>query len=403
MNSFAENWQSAKPIKWLPIKSLRKMKPTHTKAAAATLLILAVFSTISICLATDSAVVYQLLDKTDGTAAYKLNVAIPQPLIEYYSEKSHRLISDDDFARFVTPYALKPVADSIRSLYADDEDFANGALMIVHQITYEETTPAKYPVETMTDGKGDCDLFSFIAASIMKAGGLNVALLHYENATHMNIGVHLSEAPKDARDNAYSVSLNNVTYYVAECTGGNWTTGWRVGECPNILKNVTAQIITLENTETVSPGQVSASFSALEPSSIALEISSPIAFEENTITFSGQLTPSKQGENVTVYVGASGSTWSVVGTAVTQSDGRFEYVWETEAAGIYAVRASWAGDDEYRSSISGTANAVVVPFFLVALIAVAVTAAVIGAIAVLALKRAKQKSMTPQEPLPPSF
>jgi hypothetical protein len=83
---------------------------------------------------------------------------------------------------------LKPVADSLSELYTDDEDFANGALMIVHQIPYEETTPAKYPLETMADDKGDCDLFACIAASIMKAGGLNVVLLHYKEEEHMNLG-----------------------------------------------------------------------------------------------------------------------------------------------------------------------------------------------------------------------
>ena len=369
------------------------MKPKHAKAVATALFLLAVFSTISVCQAEDTALVYQLLDETGGTAAYNLNVALPQPLLDYYSRKSHRLFSDEDFEKFVTPYALKPIADSLRSLYADDEDFANGALMIVHQIPYEETTPAKYPVETMAYNKGDCDLFSFIAASIMKAGGLNVVLLHYENETHMNLGVHLSEAPKDARDTVYSVSLNNVTYYVAESTGGNWTTGWRVGECPTILKNATAQIIPLEHTETVSPGQVSASFSALEPSTITLDISLPITLTESTITFSGQLTPAKQDENVTIYVGAGGSTWSVLGTTVTQPDGSFEYAWATDAAGIFAVRASWAGDDEYRNSISGTKNAVVIPLFIVALIAISVAAVVIDAVAVYALKRTSQKTI----------
>jgi hypothetical protein len=110
------------------------MTPKHVKAAATALFFLSVFSTISVCLAADSTVVYQLLDETGGTAAYKLNVAIPQQFLKYYSRKSHRLMSDEDFEKFVTPYALKPIADSLRSLYADDEDFVNGALMIAHQI-----------------------------------------------------------------------------------------------------------------------------------------------------------------------------------------------------------------------------------------------------------------------------
>jgi hypothetical protein len=129
-----------------------------------------------------------------------------------------------------------------------------------------------------------------------------------------------------------------------------------------------------------------------------LEVSSPIAFTESTVAFSGQLTPAKQGENVTIYVGAAGSTWQVAGTAVTQADGRFEYAWLSETLGVYAVRASWAGDDSYRSSVSTAGNVVVVPpFFLVALIVVAVVVAVLGAVAFFSLKRAKQRAMLSEE------
>jgi len=380
-------------------------KPNCIKVATtAVVIVFAILSTISVCLAEAYTTAYQLLDKLDGTAAYKLNVAVPQSLYEYYSEKSHRLTSDRDFAKFVTPYALKPIADNLRDLYTDDESFANGALMIVHQIPYEETTPVKYPVETIVDNQGDCDLFACVAASIMKAGGLDVVLLHYKEEKHMNVGVHLSENPKDARENVYSVTLENVTYYIAECTGGNWTYGWRVGECPSNLKNATTQIITLENSEAVSPGQISASLAALESSTISLEISPPITFQDNTIAFRGQLTPTKPDENVTIYVGTSDSPWAVVGTAVTQSDGRFEYVWKTETAGIYAVRASWSGDESYMGAVSLTQNAVIVSFFLVAIIAVVVAVTVVGVLAVFALRRAKKKTPQPEElPPPPTF
>ena len=104
---------------------------------------------------------YQLLDKPDGSTYYRLNVTVQQSLYEYYTEKTHSLISNNDFAKFVTPYALKPIADCLFEIYTDDEDFVNGVLMIVHQIPYEET-PAKYPVETIVENKGDCDLFSYV-------------------------------------------------------------------------------------------------------------------------------------------------------------------------------------------------------------------------------------------------
>jgi hypothetical protein len=327
-------------------------------------------------------------------------VVVPETLHEYYVEKNHRSASSSDFSKFVTPYALKPIADELWEIYDNDEDFANGVLMIVHQITYVETTPAKYPVETIADGQGDCDLFSFIAASVMKAGGLDVVLLYYEEQTHMNIGVHLSSAPKDARESAYYVTHDGTGYYVAECTGGNWKDGWRVGECPTDLKQVSAEAITLENAEELAPGQVSASFTALEPSSLSLEVSPTISIQNGAITVHGQLAPTMLNENVTLYASINSSPWTVIGTTVTQSDGRFEYVWTAETAGLHAIRAAWSGNELYTGAISPTKSATVVPLFLTALIGIAVLAAVIGVVAVLVARHGQQQSLESREPQP---
>ncbi len=376
------------------------MKTTLIKTTILLVIILFVFSTISVGLAQDYTVSYQLLNQPDGKVTYELNVAVPEILHEYYVEKNHRSASNSDFPKFVTPYALKPIADKLWEIYDNEEDFANGALMIVHQIAYVETMPAKYPVETMVDGQGDCDLFSFIAASVMKAGGLDVALLYYEEQTHMNIGVHLSSAPKDARDSVYYVTYDGTRYYVAECTGGNWKDGWRVGECPTDLKQVSAEVITLEKAEQVAPGQVSASFTALEPSALSLEVSPSISIQNGAIAIRGQIAPTVLNENVTLYASINSSPWTVIGTTVTQSSGRFEYVWTAEIAGLHAIRAAWSGNELYTGAISPTKSATVVPIFLTALIGVAVIAAVIGAIAVLMAKHTQQQSLEPPEPQP---
>jgi len=378
------------------------MKTKLAKTVTIITIIFTFLSTISVSLAEDANISYQLLNKPDGNLVYELNVVIPQSLLEYYREESHRLSIDSDFAKFVTPYALKPIADNLWKIYENDEDFANGALMIVHQLTYEETLPAKYPVETMADNKGDCDLFSCTAASILTAGGLDVVLFHYKDQKHMNIGVHLSSAPRRARTSVYSITQNGVPYYIAECTSGNWKDGWRVGECPDDLKKASAQVITLENAEQVSPGQVSASFTAIEPSFILLEVSPPLTFQESMIAFRGQLTPIKPNENVTIYMQVDGS-WIVLGTAVTQPDGRFEYAWKTKSAGLCSVRASWPGDESNAGTTSLTKSATVVPLFLVALLAVVVLAAVIGAVAVFASKHTQHESLEPEIPQPPGF
>ncbi len=160
--------------------------------------------------------------------------------------------------------------------------------MITHQIPYEESTPQKYPVETIVQDEGDCDLFSFVAASVMMAGGLDVVLFYYEAEKHMNVGVYLSQTPDDARSTVYYINYDGKSYYMAETTGGNWQEGWRVGECPDELKEASAQIITLEDAEQMSPGQVSASYSALNSSSITLALSSTYIVRGGTVTVSGQ-------------------------------------------------------------------------------------------------------------------
>jgi hypothetical protein len=373
-----------------------------TKLATITLLTttLILFSTMSLTRAQDHTLSYQLLNQPEGNITYELNVVIPYHLYEYYEEKSHRLTSSNGFSTFVTPYALQPIANRLWEIYHNEEDYANGVLMITHQITYVETTPAKYPVETMVDAQGDCDLFSFIAASIMKAGGLDVVLLYYEEQSHMNIGVHLSSAPEDARDSVYYFTQDGQRYYVAESTGGNWKDGWRVGECPTDLKEISAEIVTLDDAEQMAPGQVSASFTSLEPSALSLEVSPIISIQNSAIVIGGQLAPEMTSENVTLYAQINTSPWTVIGTALTQSDGRFEYVWMAEVAGSHAIRAGWSGNDLYTGAMSSTKRATVIPLFLTSLIGVAVIAAIIGAVAVLIARHTQHQSLEPPEPQP---
>jgi len=294
------------------------------------------------------------------------------------------LRSTYDLGKFVTPYALKPVADRLWTLYQDDEDFANAVLMIVHQIPYEASAPQKYPVETIAENVGDCDLFSFIAASVLMAGGLDVVLLFYDSEEHMNVGVSLSHVPRDARSAVSYFVDDNVRYYVAETTGGNWESGWRVGEQPDSFDGVSAQIITLEDAEQVSPGQVSASFNALTTSSITLSASSSLLIEGNSVVLSGLVSPASLGTVVTVYVKPDNSSWSVLGTAPCGSNGRYSYEWKPKSAGLYSVRASWSGDSSHAGADSNVDSVRVISsswiFLGVTMILLAAVAAVVYAV-----------------------
>ncbi|RLI20603.1 hypothetical protein DRO45_03480 [Candidatus Bathyarchaeota archaeon] len=355
----------------------------------------------SSCLAETYNLSYQLLDNPNGLKHYRLNVAVSQSLYEYYKDKNHRLSSNSDFAKFVTPYSLKPIAENLWKIYTDDEDFANGVLMIVHQIPYKDTLPAKYPVETIVENQGDCDLFSYIAASILKAGGLDVVLLYYESEEHMNIGVHLSHKPYDVRGQAYYVTYNGVQYYIAECTGDNWRDGWRVGECPDSLRYASPHIITLENCEQIAPGQVTASYKTLAASTITLTASSSYVIQGSTVTLFGKLSPGIQSENITIYVKVNGFPWTTMDTVKTDVNGSFTYTWRTERAGIYYIRASWSGNDDYAGADSTIQNITVMSVFFVLLGVITIILVCIG-LFIFLISRKNQPSLEPQPPQIPS-
>jgi hypothetical protein len=366
------------------------MSPRVPRVVLTLLIVLIVFSIVSVGWAQDRQISYQLLNELNGNVAYELNVVVPQSLLDYYEDKRTDLRSSS-FPDYVTPYALAPIADCLWQIYETDEEFANGVLMLVHQITYEETAPSKYPVETMVDGKGDCDLFSFIAASILEAGGIDVVLLHYETLSHMNIGVGLSSPPEYARDAVFYVTDDGVRYYIAECTGGNWKEGWRVGECPEDCKEASSRIYSLEGAEAVAPGQVSASFSSLDPSTMSLQISSFVVLQDSSVTVRGQISPGVANRDITIYSKFNLSTWTVIGTTATRSDGSFEYCWIAENAGLCMIQASCSGDDQYTGAISPTNNTIVIPLFVGVLIAIAIIAGFIAVIASVA-SRSRQNS-----------
>lgn len=315
----------------------------------------------NICLADLYKYSYELLDNPDGGTGYRLTVSITETLYDYYSSQKHNMYSYD-FSKFVTPGALKPIADDLWTIYSNQEEFANGVLMLVHQIPYMESDPQKFPVETIVENEGDCDLFSIIAASIMKAGGLDVVLLLLEQQDHMWVGVHLPETPKDARSQTYFYRHDGKKYYVAETTGGNWEIGWRVGECPEILENSAAQVIPLTNYEQTTPGQVSSSYTIPDSSEIQMSLSTGFAVSQNGVEINGSLWPSLAGENVTLYFSSFGSPLVILTTVVTDSEGHYSYRWESPPGGIHSIRANWCGNEDYIGADSSTFSLVAVPF-----------------------------------------
>ncbi len=338
---------------------------------------------------------FLLLNKSDGDLAYELNVTIPQTLYQYYSMQSHTTFSDRDFAKFVTPYTLKPIADKLWQIYNNTEDFTNGVLMLVHQITYQEVFPGRYPVETLTDGYGDCDLFVYIAASILEAGGIPAVLIYYPDQLHMEIGVDLGAVPTKARVETYSINYQNVSYYIGECTGSQWRTGWRIGETPSKYQNASSLVVPVENTVT-SFGQVSVTLRELDHSTLALQISAFITLENSNVTISGQILPQTANENVTLKAKINNDGWTTIGIVETQVDGRFMFSWVPPTGGVLFVQASWVGNRQYNGATSAETNVTVLPLLIVVLIAALVLVVVV--FAVVAVKTIRRKPVTGIQP-----
>lgn len=331
-------------------------------------IVLIIFLSTS-CLAQTSEITYNLLDRPDGSKTYRLTVSITETLNEYYQSQNHQIYNNYELAKFVTPAPLEPIANDLLAIYGNPEDFANGVLMITHQIPYLESAPQKYPIETLRENQGDCDLFSFLAASIMKAGGLDVTLLLFEEQEHMTVGVHLPETPKDTRTTVSYFTHENKQYFVAECTG-DFENGWRVGECPELIQGATAQIIPLDQIEDTTPDKVSSSYSTPQISSLRLSVSTEFAVAQNQIQITGSLSPSLEGENVTLYFISYSSAMTKLTTVETDSNGRFSHIWNSPPGGVYSIRANWSGDADYVGADSSIQQIVIIPFQWIMMIVV---------------------------------
>jgi hypothetical protein len=314
-----------------------------------------------------------------GINNQKLYVSITPSLYDYYGNMSHTVNGDSDYAKFVTPQAVEPIAESIqnvtRNLPHSNEQFADAVLTLVHQIPYA-INGTQYPVETLVDNSGDCVAVSLLAASIMQAEGLDVVLIHYTgiNPGHMNVGVYLPSTPFYHTPGMAPTDFvyNNKTYWTAEATP---EANWKVGDQSDTLANATPVIIPLENAEQSSPAQVSSSLNApFLPSSITINLSqeqssanisqeqASVAGYTRSLTISGSISPPCSGENVSIYVSSSraGSSYDYFRT-VTDDFGRYMMTWNFTSAGTYYITTSWSGASIYAGADSGTLTVFVGP------------------------------------------
>jgi len=289
---------------------------------------------------------------------HDLHISTPISLYEYYRGKNHDV---DDPAKFVTPNTFQPVADDVwgvcEDLSSGEEAFVNAVLMLIHQIPYQASA-VSYAVETIVNDNGDCDTLSYLAASILRAGGLDVVLVEYAAQKHTNLGVHLSSAPiYSSSESTTYYQYEGKRYYVAECTsrGGDVRDDWRVGEGPPELAGARAQILCLESCEGPSPATVSSRVDApLAASSITITASSDTMQVGDMVELRGTTSPSSSGRQVVIYLSSSRFYWSVLQTLQTDASGSYSYQWKPSSKGPCYLRASVSGGEEHAVADSET-------------------------------------------------
>ena len=281
----------------------------------------------------------------------KLYISIQLSLIAYYNNMSDAILRDSDYAKLITPQAVQPIADSILKITRDmpysEEQFANAVLAMVHQIPYN-ITGAKYPVETIVDNVGDCGAVSVLAASIMKAGGLDVVLIKYNGIDpgHMNVGVYLPHTPiyHSLLMSPTGFEYNNKTYWTAEATPQG---DWKVGDQSLSMTNAIAQIIPIDNCEVASPGQITTSIGIpLQDSQITINLSQqPTAEQEKkrALLISGTTQPATPNSSITLFINENGKYTNYT-KIDTDSAGNYSYLWNFTKDGTYFISTSWVGN-----------------------------------------------------------
>ena len=291
-----------------------------------------------------------------GIQDQEFHVSVPTSLYDYYKSLDRTVKKDSDYANFVTPELFISMADQIHTYLGNktrgDENFANAVLTIIHQIEYG-VNETKYPIETIVENAGKCDTMSFLAASIMKAGGLDVVLLYFKGVHHMNIGVHLTYEPYGTWwwQQSVGYDFEGKKYWIAECTPAM---DWKVGDVPPLLVNEIPTIIPLKELGDSSGAQVSSKIGLpLNSSSISINLSSSSNFSSSSrlIKISGSITPAYNNETIVLYLSQNGISYETINTK-TDINGNYSISWNSTRKGTIYIRTSWWGNTYYSGADS---------------------------------------------------
>ena len=338
------------------------------------LLFLSLFSVDIVYAQTSKTQIYKVIDPSGNI--HSLNVITSETLYNAYKNTKNPSTLDG----FATPLTVKPIADSLRTLFTNDEVFVNQVLKWNRQHIYE-VTDACYPAETLYTGIGDCDTFSYLVASVLIAGGVNeLVLITYElkpNEYHMNLGVHLSTAPVNyGSKGLYWVSYSNKSYYIAECTDQTkdpTQDSYNLGNLPYILKDIQPKEVVPIVYQQDALGQVQSFYSNTATTTVSVGTTDVALTYLSPIIINGDIGINLTGETVSLYYSHDGLNWRLIDETTTVN-GEYTYTWfimksysitEWLIPEKLCIKAYWSGNIDYQGGESGLSGTFVLPFWLI--------------------------------------
>ena len=186
-----------------------------------------------------------------------LTVSIPLNFYEEYCD-AERIRGLSNYTEYVTHTGD---TDSIVLITAQIEEQANdyqlnstetvnftaafvqqGIDYVTDRISKDKEEYARYPLETLVDGVGDCEDTAILLADILWQLGYDVALLYLnpdDGAAHMALGVG-----GNGVKGKWNYEHNGTKYYYLETTAK----GWELGEIPNKYEKVEAEVYEINST-----------------------------------------------------------------------------------------------------------------------------------------------------------
>ena len=161
-----------------------------------------------------------------------IKLQIPKDLYDHYKGLNHRPVSPEEYQQYMLNDEDREYLSELIGLLKDNSggrqltsrrDYRN-AVAFVQSITYELDTDYngeeeywKYPIETLADGRGDCEDTAILTAAILNEMGYDVALVTPPG--------HAAVAIACENCNGYYYPVDGKRYYYLETTGAGFSLG----------------------------------------------------------------------------------------------------------------------------------------------------------------------------------